>query len=88
MRPIKFKECNASLLKPENMTDEECETLYAFKDGKVIVSCWRLGLLERLQALFTGKVWLWVHSPITMPPVSLTTVNPFYEVVEPKEKLS
>ncbi len=34
MKPIKFKEATKNLLKPENMTDEECSSLWVYNDGR------------------------------------------------------
>lgn len=69
MKPIKFKEATKNLLKPENMTDEECSSLWVYNDGRECVSCWRLTWKERIKALLFGKVWLGVLSGFTQPPV-------------------
>lgn len=69
MKPIKFKEATKNLLKPENMTDEECSSLWIYNDGRECVSCWRLTWKERIKALLFGKVWLGVLSGFTQPPV-------------------
>lgn len=69
MKPIKFKEATKNLLKPENMTDEECSPLWVYNDGRECVSCWRLTWKERIKALLFGKVWLGVLSGFTQPPV-------------------
>lgn len=71
MKPIKFKEATKNLLKPENMTDEECSSLWVYNDGQECVSCWRLTWKERIKALLFGKVWLGVLSGFTQPPVWL-----------------
>ena len=71
MKPIKFEEANKNLLKPENMTDEECSSLWVHTDGRECISCWKLSFKQRLSALFYGKVWLSVLSGYTQPPVWL-----------------
>ena len=71
MLPIKFKEANMILLKPESMTDEECRSLPVFIDGVECVSCWKLSWKERLSALVFGKIWLFVLNGKTQPPVRL-----------------
>ena len=71
MEPKSFEQANRNLLKPEGMTDEECSSLPVFTDGKVCISLWQLTWGERLKALFFGKVWLFVHSGSTQPPVAL-----------------
>lgn len=69
MKPIKFKEANKNLLKPQNMTDEECSSLWVFTDGRECISCWKMSFKQRLSALIHGKVWLSVLSGHTQPPV-------------------
>lgn len=71
MKPIKFKQANKNLLKPDNMTDKECSSLWVYTDGKHCVSCWKMSLRQRIAALIFGKVWLCVLSGSTQPPVWL-----------------
>ncbi len=57
MEPIKFKEQNCTYA--ENQP--EYLTLPAFKaDGPegLVISCWKLSLIERLRILFKGKLWV------------------------------
>lgn len=83
MKPIDFKESNKVLLKPSNMTDEECSSLPVYTDGKQCISLWKIGILKRIKLLFTGKVWLSVLSGMTQPPV---WVSPDYPFIKNKEK--
>jgi len=56
MKPVKFKESNVIFA----VDQPEYLPLPAFRDlnqGSV-VSCWKLGIRERIKMLFTGKVWL------------------------------
>lgn len=55
MKAIKFPECNVIFAKDQ----PEYLSLPAYKSiqGQV-VSCWKMGLRERLKVLFTGKVYL------------------------------
>ncbi len=71
MKPITFKEKNKTLLRPRDMTDKECSSLDVFTDGTTCLSCWRASWKERFAVLFFGRVWIWVHSGVTQPPVSL-----------------
>lgn len=71
MKPIKFEEANRQLLKPSNMTDEECKPLWVYTDGLQCISCWKMSFKQRLLALLYGKVWLSVYSGQTQPPVWL-----------------
>ena len=71
MKPIYFKEHNKLLRKPDSMTEEECGNLHVFTDGDICVSCWKPSIVERLSILVFGKVWLYVFSGETQPPVAL-----------------
>ena len=71
MKPTTFKESNKTLLRPDNMTDEECSSLDVYVDGKKCLSCWRMSIRERICALIVGKVWVWVLSGNTQPPIAL-----------------
>jgi hypothetical protein len=71
MIPIKFPESNAILTRPVDMTEEECMSLSVHTDGVFCISCWRPTLRERLSILLFGKVWVWVRSGRTQPPIAL-----------------
>ena len=71
MKPIKFKQANKNLLKPDTMTDAECSSLWVYTDGNQCISCWRMSFKQRILALIFGKVWLCVLSGPTQPPVWL-----------------
>lgn len=75
IEPIKFPEANKNLLKPDNMTDEECSSLWVYTDGRECVSCWKLNFRQRLSVLIHGKIWLGVLSGYTQPPVWLDCNN-------------
>jgi hypothetical protein len=55
------------------MTDEECSSLAIYNDpeGIFCLSAWKPSLSERLSILFFGRVWVWVLSGHTQPPISL-----------------
>ena len=84
MKPIKFDEANKNLLKPQNMTDEECSSLWVFTDGQQCISCWKMSFKQRLSALIHGKVWLSVCSGQTQPPVWVDCCNTVFD--HPTEK--
>jgi len=73
MKPIWFKESNRMLTKPQSMSEDECGDLYVFANGEQCISCWKPTLKERLSILVFGRVWLWVYSGHTQPPVSIET---------------
>lgn len=84
MEPSTFKESNKTLLKPEGMTDEECGSLPVWTDGKECISLWKMSWKERLSAFFFGKVWLFVVSGQTQPPVSLLAARQIFKEVKPE----
>ena len=51
---------------------EGCDDLPVHRTDQALVTCWRLSLLERLQVLFGGRVFLWVRGD-SHPPVMLET---------------
>jgi hypothetical protein len=69
MKPIKFKEANRNLLKPDSMTDEECRSLWVYTNGHECLSCWKMSWKQRLSALFFGTVWVDIFSGGTQPPI-------------------
>lgn len=71
MISIKFKEQTGTLKRPASMTDKECSSLPIYKADPHIISCWKMSLWERVRAVLFGKVWLWVWSNSSQPPVAL-----------------
>lgn len=71
LQPTKFPEANKNLLKPDNMTDEECHSLWVNTDDVECISCWKLTLRQRLLVLLFGRIWLGVLSGSSQPPVWL-----------------
>jgi hypothetical protein len=73
MIPREFPEQTKVLSKPQGMTDEECGSLGVFNDpeGRFCVSCWRPTWRERLSILLFGRIWVWVWSGRTQPPIAL-----------------
>ncbi len=83
MQPIDFPQSNKRLLKPEGMTDEECGPLPIVTDGQVCVSLWKVGWQERISVLLFGRVWLFVWSGQTQPPVSLEGKRDIFKLEKP-----
>ncbi|MCP4984879.1 MAG: hypothetical protein GY928_02080 [Colwellia sp.] len=72
MKPLYFKEAHIELKKPNNMTDEECGSLWVHRSERgECISLWTVPFLERLKFLFHGKLWLGINSGKTQPPVWL-----------------
>ena len=70
MKPANFKEMTIELQKPKGMNDE-CGSLPIWTDGNECLSCWKPTLRERLSILLFGKVWVWVLSGKTQPPITI-----------------
>ena len=79
MKPIKFKEANKNLLKPQGMTDEECSGLCVYTDGEQCISCWKMNWKQRIMSFLFGRVWLSVLSGQTQPPVWVDCDNTVFK---------
>jgi len=84
MEPVNFEHANKNLLKPQGMTDEECGSLPVYTDGKECISLWKMTWRERFSALFFGKVWLFIYSGFTQPPVALMACREIFGEVKGK----
>ena len=82
MYPVEFKEQTKVLRRPVGMTDRQCANLPVYSDGEYCISCWKMGFIERLKTMIFGKVWVWVHSGETQPPITLKC----YKTAFKKEK--
>lgn len=75
--PIEFDEANLKLTAPKGDEDTVRE-MPAYTDGEFCVSCWQLSPEEMKElAANDGKLWLWVWSGKTQPPVCIDVDNPF-----------
>ena len=57
MKPIKFKEANKNLLKPQSMTDDECSGLWVYTDGEQCISCWKMSWKQRIMTLLLASLF-------------------------------
>ncbi len=80
MNPASFKEANKNLLKPNNMTDEECGPLSVFTDGDECISKWKMSWKERFHCLFYGYIWARIFSGVTQPPIAINAVQSVFEI--------
>lgn len=71
MKPISFENSTQVLIRPAGMSEQKCGPLPVYSDGQQCISCWRPSLRERVSMLLFGRVWLYVLSGKTQPPVSL-----------------
>lgn len=76
MKAKGFPEQNITFTKPQDMTDEECGSLPAYRGEGQIISCWEVTPedLERIKE--TGVIWLYVVGA-GQPPVYIGTEYPF-----------
>ncbi len=58
LTPVDFKGANASMTKPEDWEEGSCNALPCYREQGIFLSCWRMGFLARVIALFTGKVYV------------------------------
>jgi len=86
MEPRPFEQSNKTLNAPAGMTEEECGSLPVFSDGNQCISLWQMTWRERFSALFFGKIWLFVWSGQTQPPVSLMAAKTIF--TEVKQEMS
>ena len=79
MKPLHFKEATIELKKPENMTDEECSSLWIHRQDNTCISLWTVSLWERLKFLFHGHIWIGILSGQTQPPIWLDCKNTIFK---------
>lgn len=53
----------------------------AYRDKTQSISCWKLTFWERVRALFTGRIWLYVLGD-GQPPVYVTGEYPFKRLIK------
>lgn len=87
MKPIPFNEANKVLTAPvQGATTEgtahKIDPLHVFTDGQMCISCWQPTWRERLKILFSGKVWLFIISGSTQPPVAVVSDSPFKPITQ------
>lgn len=82
MQPQPFSESNKNLTAPIGWKPEDCGDLPVWCDGRQCVSCWRPSWRERLAILIFGRVWLYVVSGLTQPPVALTGAKSVFQVAK------
>ncbi len=69
MKPIKFSNSNRTLLKPSDMSDEECSFLDVYASDKPCIYCWKMSRWERLSCFLFGKIWVYVLGGDNQPPM-------------------
>lgn len=79
MMPIDFEGSNLTLVKPSNMTDEQCASLYAYKgidnDGfPFILTVWQPSK-EDIEAVIAGRPICIKTVGETFPPMAVYTTD-------------
>ena len=81
MEPIDFEQANKTLLAPHGQ-EAEIEPLRVFSQEGICISCWKPTIRERLSILLFGRVWLWVISGETQPPVAMIATRTIFGSVD------
>ncbi len=79
MKPIPFKEMNKILVIPLGIPVHDIDDLPVFRDGEQVISCWKLGFWDRMNAVIFGKVWLGVLGKKSQPPVRLDCCRTIFQ---------
>lgn len=58
MKPIHFKQSNASQPKPMEIGETVQQYIPTYQDVDQVASCWTASLWQRLKFLFHGRVWV------------------------------
>ena len=87
MKPINFERSNGMLLGGpawKYHTQGNVLNLPVWKNGTVIVSCWKATWRERLSTLFFGRIWLRVSAKSTHAPVSVEGAKTIFQAPPPE----
>lgn len=76
MEATAFDEENGVLEPPRGVSESEVHSLSVFRDGNVVVSCWKPSAAELAEINKTGRIWLLLWGR-TMPPALLMGTSPF-----------
>ncbi len=88
MKPIEFKGQTKVLKKTPNLTGEDRYDLPVHYDRaqNSCISRWKLSVLDRFRIAVFGKIWMFVESGVTQPPVWLDTHNQMFRKVKENKK--
>jgi hypothetical protein len=73
MKPVKFKLSNCILKGSRDVKDLP---VYIGKD--IIISKWKLTLIEKIKILFLGYIWFSIRAKKTHPAIKLSLDYPFW----------
>ena len=72
MKPVNFLEANTILIGEKGVKD-----LDVFRGDGIIISKWRLNILDIIKIVFTKTIWFSMITGRTHPPILLRTDRPF-----------
>lgn len=76
MKPVKFPEATTEFVCPQV---ENCESLFAWTDGDMVISRWSVPFWERLRILIYGTVWVTIKGHGAPPPMALDGCRTVFE---------
>lgn len=79
MKPIKFKEQNATLLGEKG---SDVGRLPVCKTEKEWISCWKLSFMDKIRALVYGRIWICLYSKKAHPPVSVACIQNVFKKID------
>lgn len=94
MKPVKFKEVNATMMPEEYQSLIKAHPKER-EDGKLPIcvlsdgwlSCWKLSFADRIRAVIFGRVWIYNFSPKYHYPISMECMrNIFVKLKTHKKK--
>jgi len=77
LKPIKFPESNGVLVRPRGSV-APCGELPCYRGQGTVISCWKIPFLQRVIALFTGRIWVGLKGDIQAP-IWVVIDRPFYK---------
>lgn len=77
MTPTPFGAANIIMRKPPDMTEEECQDVHAYSDGRCVVTCWEPTAQERVRIAAGAPIYLMLLGRTMQP--ALLMLDPPYE---------
>jgi len=83
-RPVHFYGHIKVLKLPSHV--REAKGVPVWTDGESCLSCWKMGIWDRIKFLFHGNVWMWIQTGESMPPVFLESERRVFEIADETPK--
>lgn len=68
-RGVNWHGANFELARPKGQDEQQCNSLYVFRNGHDCVSCWELTPDEIAEIVRTGKVFVVISYGWSQPPI-------------------